>query len=133
MSTDDLETESLGERIRYVRAARGWSQAHLARQAGMKKAQLSRYEVGTSTPRPEVLARIAFALGVATEWLNGDDVAINAHEHKDGFKEVPIPRESIAQLLQYAELTGVDISTAIKKAIEHALKDIKADDGESGG
>ncbi|GGV23047.1 hypothetical protein GCM10010182_51760 [Actinomadura cremea] len=53
----------LGNAVRERRQALGWSQAELARRAGMTQPALSRLEAGGPTPTIGVLDRIAHALG----------------------------------------------------------------------
>jgi transcriptional regulator with XRE-family HTH domain len=62
--------ERLGARIRELRYRRGLTQAQLAYKAGVGEKTLKRLEGGhTDTPRPETLAALAGALGVAPETL----------------------------------------------------------------
>lgn len=51
-------------RIRELRLLRGWSQAELARRAGLRTATLSEIETGRRRPRQGSLKQIAAALGV---------------------------------------------------------------------
>jgi transcriptional regulator with XRE-family HTH domain/tetratricopeptide (TPR) repeat protein len=65
-----VKLERLGERIRELRYLRGLTQAQLAHKAGVGEKTLKRLEGGhTDVPRPETLAALAGALGVATEQL----------------------------------------------------------------
>jgi transcriptional regulator with XRE-family HTH domain len=65
-----VKLERLGERIRELRYLRGLTQAQLAHRAGVGEKTLKRLEGGhTDVPRPETLAALAGALGVATEAL----------------------------------------------------------------
>lgn len=57
------------DRLIRARSARGWSQQTLADKSGVAAAQISRYESGRSAPRPEVIARLARAIGISFEWL----------------------------------------------------------------
>ena len=125
MSTD-LQREHIGERIRYVRSARGWSQSHLAELAGMKKAQLSRYEVGASTPRSEVIHRIATALGVAPGWLKDGEGIINDDEAIEGEgKVVPISPEAMGALIELSTELGCSITKAIEVALKGAVEEMR--------
>ncbi|MFY3079825.1 helix-turn-helix domain-containing protein [Achromobacter xylosoxidans] len=60
-------------KLRTLRERRGISQADLARMTGIAPAQLSRYEVGRSIPRSEVIARLADALDVEYAELSAID------------------------------------------------------------
>jgi len=65
-----VKLERLGERIRELRYLRGLTQAQLAHKAGVGEKTLKRLEGGhTDVPRPETLAALAGALGVATDAL----------------------------------------------------------------
>ncbi len=49
---DEAGSDDLGELIRLIRWARGWSQAKLARRTGIDRGQINRYESGKDKPRP---------------------------------------------------------------------------------
>ncbi|HWM93493.1 MAG TPA: helix-turn-helix transcriptional regulator [Thermoanaerobaculia bacterium] len=61
--------EGLGERISRLRRRRRWTQRELAKRAGARAAQISRYERGGHEPRLDVLSRIARALDTTTDFL----------------------------------------------------------------
>lgn len=64
------ENESLSDRVRRLRTARGFSQEELARRVGVSKTQVYLVESGqTKAPRPARLQRYARALGVTLEYL----------------------------------------------------------------
>lgn len=52
----------LGDKIRVLREQHGWSQAELARRAGLKQPAVARLEVGGAEPRFDTLARLGAAL-----------------------------------------------------------------------
>ena len=55
----------LALRIRHARGKKGWSQAELARRAGIRQATVSKYERATLTSVDlRVLEKLAKALGV---------------------------------------------------------------------
>jgi transcriptional regulator with XRE-family HTH domain len=54
---------NLGPALRRARELRGTSQAEVARQAGVGKSQLSKYEQGKELPKLESLDRVLVALG----------------------------------------------------------------------
>jgi transcriptional regulator with XRE-family HTH domain len=64
------EQKGLGQRIREVRNARGWTLDQLAKEAGLTKGFLSQVENGKA-PRPSgrVLLLLARALGASVDWL----------------------------------------------------------------
>lgn len=61
--------ENLGAALRLLREQAGLSQTRVAREAGMSKSQLSKYETGRELPKLDSLARILRALGVQPLWL----------------------------------------------------------------
>lgn len=61
--------EDFQHRLIKARSGHGWSQADLAEVSGVAPAQISRYELGKSKPRTEVIARLAKSLAVAFDWL----------------------------------------------------------------
>lgn len=64
-------------KLRALREQKGISQAELARLTGIAPAQLSRYEVGRSIPRSDVISRIAQALGVERNDISSlDDLTL---------------------------------------------------------
>ena len=54
----------VGERLRYYRRARGWSQRELAGLLQMAPEQLNRYEKGRMQPTVATTVRLARVLGV---------------------------------------------------------------------
>jgi len=67
-ASDDICVR-VGERIRNLRASRGWSQQLLADHAQVERAHLARLEDGKREAGLRVLARIADALEVEVEKL----------------------------------------------------------------
>ena len=71
----------LGNRIRQLRAERGWSQRELARRVGVSsKSVISYYELGERFPSYEVLIKLANVFGVTTDYLLqgvGKDIHLN--------------------------------------------------------
>jgi len=61
--------EHLGAALRLLREQAGLSQTRAAREAGMGKSQLSKYETGRELPKLDSLARLLQALGVQPLWL----------------------------------------------------------------
>lgn len=53
--------------ITLYRIRAGMNQTELAERVGVRQATIARYEAGTRSPSPEVLGRLADALGVE-EW-----------------------------------------------------------------
>lgn len=61
-------TETIGERLRRLRLARGLSQRELARP-GVSFAYISRIEAGSRQPSVKALRKLAVVLGVSAEYL----------------------------------------------------------------
>lgn len=66
-----LTNETLGKRIAYYRKKCKLTQVKLAAIAGTPSRHLSDIETGRSVPRIHTLARLAVALGVPIDELNG--------------------------------------------------------------
>ncbi|SCG10281.1 UDP-N-acetylglucosamine 1-carboxyvinyltransferase [Streptomyces sp. Ncost-T6T-2b] len=68
MTRGGVQTHS-GALVRELRKGKGWSLATLAVQTGTNVNSLSRIERGTQAPGPDLLLRIAQALGTTTRAL----------------------------------------------------------------
>jgi transcriptional regulator with XRE-family HTH domain len=66
------EDASMSARIKEARQARGWSQQELAERVSVSQPTIVHWEQGTHIPRHLALARLADALGVSRQWLQGD-------------------------------------------------------------
>jgi transcriptional regulator with XRE-family HTH domain len=62
---------SMSARIKEARQARGWSQQELAERVSVSQPTIVHWEQGTHIPRHLALARLADALGVSRQWLQG--------------------------------------------------------------
>jgi transcriptional regulator with XRE-family HTH domain len=60
---------SLAERVKQLRAERGWSQGELAERIGGDPAQISRYENARIAPSADAIIRLAEAFDVACDYL----------------------------------------------------------------
>jgi HTH-type transcriptional regulator/antitoxin HipB len=67
-----LAVATAGEKVRYERRARGWTQEELAAKAGIALASVSRIETGHNEPRITSLRRIAKAFGLEPRDLLDD-------------------------------------------------------------
>jgi transcriptional regulator with XRE-family HTH domain len=61
--------QRLAERLRDLRAERGWSLDELARQSGVSRASLSRLENAETSPTASVLGRLCAAFGLTLSRL----------------------------------------------------------------
>lgn len=93
----------LGEAIETARRSRGLTQPEVAELASITQAALSRYENDQRTPEPEVLKRLAAALGVTVELLEGAGrmkgaMAVDAHMRRRKTAKPTIWRQLEARL-----------------------------------
>lgn len=63
---DDTEANRIGRRIREIRMSLGLSQAELGETVSLTSDRIQKYENGARKPKPELLKKIADALGVST-------------------------------------------------------------------
>lgn len=63
------EDKRLGEKLRAIRVARGYTQKELAKTAGVGESALRSYELGDRMPKSRQLQKIAMALKVRPEAL----------------------------------------------------------------
>lgn len=66
---------TIGERLKRLRAQKGWTQDELAQHAGMNGRHISRYEKGHLEPPRKTLLRLAEALKVPVQALLEDEPA----------------------------------------------------------
>lgn len=99
------------DRLRALRQQRAMTQAEVARELNISQAAYSKYEVGTSSPNPETLAKLANLLGVSADYLVGSDNS----KDRQGYIRVPvlgrmaagIPIDALKEIVDWE-----DISTA---------------------
>ena len=110
------ETAILGEVLSTARAATGWTQERLAKQAGVTQAALSRYENDLRRPDPETLEKLAGALGVTGGLLERaalmrGGLALHAHARQRASASVRVWQKAEARLnilrLQMHRLLGM--------------------------
>src|SRR6056297_4324528 len=66
---DSAEPLNLGERVRELRKARGWTLAQAAGQAGLARSTLSKIENGQMSPTFEALKKLASGLEITVPQL----------------------------------------------------------------
>ena len=93
--------DTLGKNIKIVRARRGLSQAGLAEKADISITFLSNIERGIKYPLPNILSKIANALGVEVNQLFMANLAANEdkellnHMSEDFTKNVNLAMEKV--------------------------------------
>ena len=70
------EAFDFGLRLKALRDARGMSQEQLARQVGVSKGTISRYEGNVQVPLLSVATKLALALGTSLDTLVGLESSI---------------------------------------------------------
>jgi transcriptional regulator with XRE-family HTH domain len=70
--TPETTSPEVGQRLSAARLRRGWSQAAVARRAGIAPSYLSRIETGKIQPTYRTLMRIVHALHVEPEQIVGE-------------------------------------------------------------
>lgn len=73
---EETSASRVGERIRKIRTEKGLSQAEFGSLIGLNGDRVQKYENGVRKPRPDVLKKMASALGVSTLAL-ADPVTTN--------------------------------------------------------
>lgn len=88
----------LGQKVKRLRESRDWSQAELARRAGITKSTISTYELGIRTPSADVVCSFAKAFGVSADYLLG--IAERRSVEVEGLSErdEALVRELVASL-----------------------------------
>lgn len=67
-----IELSTTGQRIRFLREAKGWSQETLARHVCVSQPNVSQWESGKKSPSRQSLALLAHTFGVSQEFLLGE-------------------------------------------------------------
>lgn len=67
----------------------GMSQSGLANQTGLSRAAISQFVLGQTTPKPQTVERIAFALGIDADRLTGAARDESTAEALQGYVNVP--------------------------------------------
>lgn len=99
------------ERLKTLRIQRKMTQSELAKKIYISQPAYSKYEVGTASPNPETLSKIADALDVSVDYLLGSD----SQPARPGYIRIPvlgrvaagIPIDAIEEIIDWE-----DISTA---------------------
>lgn len=66
----------IGERIRFLRQDRGWTQTDLGKRIGVLQKQISAYERGVHIPSTEVLIKLGHTFGVTLDSLASETAGL---------------------------------------------------------
>lgn len=104
--------DTLGERLRHAREARGWDQPELSRQSGVKVSTISEIEQGR-IKRSTFAHNLATALGIRVEWLQDNDGPMPATaiaETRPSYRadELQIPQLDVAAGMALAGRSPTD-------------------------
>jgi len=102
----NLGSESIGQRLRRLRKARGLTQTEIAKKIGIIQALVSDYERERLRLHAEMLARFALALSVSTDEIIG-------LEKQEAAGELP-SRRFIKRLKQVGQLSKRDQDTLLR-------------------
>lgn len=61
--------ETFPKTLKELRQNKGWSQGQLAKKVGVDIQRISKYERGVSCPTPDMMVKLATALGVSLDYL----------------------------------------------------------------
>lgn len=108
MDITKIDLKKLGERVRFLRQGKGWSQAKLAEESGVPKAYISDLENGEAgKPNIQYAYSIAVALGVTLDDLL-NETAPSSQKPRSRKKDEPLP-PGLAELQQDLELSDADV------------------------
>ena len=101
-------------RLTQARAEAGMTQRELSEQTGISTVQLSRYEAGKSNPRPPLLVKLANALAVSPQWLNGSEFHEQDEVHLVKFD---MPEAEMELLEKFSQDSGVPMNVCMRLAV----------------
>ena len=104
---------SFGERLKRARQDKGISQSELGKLVGVHYTQVGRYESKGVKPSGEVLAKIATALGVTSDFL----MSGSSHEQA----EASLADRELLSQFQRVEQLPTDKKAIVKELLESFL------------
>lgn len=84
---------NLAVNVNRLRRAKGWTQAVLAREAGMKQPRIAEIERGDANPRLDTITRVASALRVNSEELLAEPDHARAAPEQAAFRATVAEKE----------------------------------------
>lgn len=123
---------TFAENLAHLRAKKGLTQRELGAAVGIAWSMISKYESGQSTPRLKILMRLADALGVTVENLQGyepgSEVTSIILEEPDGTAmPMRIDQSALDQLKETARETGKPLGDVMSDMLRWGLKMLKED------
>lgn len=104
------------------RADQGLSQEDLSKKSGVAAAQISRYELGKSKPRPNVMAKLAEALNVPFEWLAyGDNDVDPVPIPGVKTRTIELPEDLAVVIKNKAEEMGIPEYELVERMLAESL------------
>ncbi|MEH7234484.1 helix-turn-helix domain-containing protein [Bacillus safensis] len=116
---------TLGERLKFVRAQKKWSQEYAAEKIGISKAVLSNYERNYRDPDTNTLKKISEIYNVSTDFLLGrdEDEDISDPVLSAAFKEaIEELKDEDTLLLMKSGNIDAETATLIKKALKNVIR-----------
>ena len=98
------------ERLKTLRIQRKMTQSELAKKIYISQPAYSKYEVGTASPNPETLSKIADALDVSVDYLLGSD----SQPARPGYIRIPvlgrvaagIPIDALEEVIDWEDISA---------------------------
>lgn len=113
--------ENFAERLQSARVKANLSQQELSRISGVAQAQISRYESAVSKPRPSVMAKLALALNVSSEWLS-TGLEPTANVEGTVTFQVRLPLDVFTDLSLQASYNSHSLENEIARRLIESLK-----------
>lgn len=106
----DEVMQMFNERLKTLRIQRKMTQSELAKKIYISQPAYSKYEVGTASPNPETLSKIADALDVSVDYLLGSD----SQPARPGYIRIPvlgrvaagIPIDAIEEVIDWEDISA---------------------------
>ncbi|UQD53335.1 XRE family transcriptional regulator [Bacillus methanolicus] len=114
--------KTLGDRLRYEREKRGWSQVYVAEKLGMKRSSTyANWEYNTRQPDNEMLVKLSELFDVSTDYLLCKTDDPTPPSKMDKLKKLGLKEDEEIHFLDLEGLTDEDIEF-IKNQIEFLRK-----------
>lgn len=122
---------NLGERILLYRKQANLTARDLGAMCGVSGTAIAAYEIGHYRPTPEVLIKLAGALGVTTTMLLGGNVGVEDVQSEVTVAQLKQSEVDIAQSKQPVIILGSDLGTAFDLVVKLSQSNIMLDNDVS--